>query len=120
MDDPGTPAPTPQPGGSDTAALVGDRADSLEELWRLGQRPNLEELLVGLTGPRRAAVLRELVNLEMELRFRAGETPRAEDYLRRFPELAQDADAARSLVGTEDRLRRRRSGSTVTDATGRA
>jgi serine/threonine protein kinase len=46
-----------------------------------------------------------LVHVELELRLKAGETARAEDYLKRFPELANDPEVARQLIATESRFR---------------
>ncbi|HVK16473.1 MAG TPA: SUMF1/EgtB/PvdO family nonheme iron enzyme [Fimbriiglobus sp.] len=61
---------------------------SFESAWRAGQRPVIEEHLGGLPEPARAALLPELLELELSCRRRAGETVRPEDYLRHFPEHA--------------------------------
>jgi predicted ATPase len=52
-------------------------------------------------------LLIELVHLELELRLKAGETARAEEYLARYPELAGDTAAALGLITAEHKLRRR-------------
>jgi hypothetical protein len=46
------------------------------------------------------------VHLELELRLKAGEAARAEEYLARYPELAGDT-AALDLITAEHELRRR-------------
>jgi hypothetical protein len=47
------------------------------------------------------------VHLELELRLKAGEAARAEEYLARYPELAGDSAAALDLIAAEHELRRR-------------
>src|SRR5262245_37121911 len=59
--------------------------DRFESAWRAGQRPRIEDYLRKATGPGRAALLRELLTLEVGYRARAGESPAAEDYHPRFP-----------------------------------
>jgi tetratricopeptide (TPR) repeat protein len=77
--------------------------DAFEEAWRRRARPPLEQFLP--EGPERLATLLELAQTELELRLRAGEAARAEDYLARFPDLADDSGAAVALVLWEIRLR---------------
>src|SRR5262245_9358933 len=55
-----------------------------ERAWRQG-RPRLEEYLEALPADARQALLTELLHLDIDYRRRAGEQPRAEDYLARFP-----------------------------------
>jgi serine/threonine protein kinase len=83
-----------------------DAVTRFEDAWRRGERPDLAALLPA-GGPLRRAVLRELAHVELELRLRDGEPVRAADYLDRFPELADDDEAAASLVRAESDLRRR-------------
>jgi WD40 repeat protein len=65
--------------------------DRFERDWQQavagGPRPCLEDCLAGATGAERAAVRRELVALEIHYLRRLGETPQAEEYRQRFPEL---------------------------------
>ncbi len=76
-----------------------------ERAWQRGPRPSLEEYLArGGAGP---ALLAELAHLDLEYRLKAGEDARAEDYLTRFPDLAQDRGAALELIAAEWGLRRR-------------
>jgi hypothetical protein len=58
--------------------------------------------------PLRRRVLIELVHIELELRLKAGETARAEEYLTRYPELPGDRGDAFGLVVAEYEFRRRR------------
>jgi serine/threonine-protein kinase len=88
-------------------AEVGERtwidewADRFESDWvRGGARPRIEDFLEGETGPRRGALLQELLRVERELRLGAGEQPGAEEYLHRFPD---DPDAVAAVFGHEDR-----------------
>src|SRR5439155_971509 len=59
-----------------------------ESAWRAGRRPPIEDYLGSLPGPARAVLLRELLELEVAGRRRAGETVPPEDYRQRFPEHA--------------------------------
>jgi serine/threonine protein kinase/WD40 repeat protein len=55
-----------------------------ERAWQQG-RPRLEEFVEDLPPDQRQALLTELLHLDIDYRRRAGEQPRAEDYLARFP-----------------------------------
>jgi tetratricopeptide (TPR) repeat protein len=61
-----------------------------EAAWQAGQRPDLEAYLGEAREEDCPALLRELLALELDYRRRAGEAARAEDYLARYPELADD------------------------------
>jgi serine/threonine protein kinase len=56
-----------------------------EAAWRAG-RPRLEDFCAGADSSERPVLLAELLYIEVEYRTRAGEQPRAEDYLGRFPD----------------------------------
>src|SRR6516165_982524 len=77
-----------------------------ENAWRRGDRPAIDDYLPA-AGPLRCRVLIELVHLELELRLKAGEAARAEEYLARYPELAGDPAAALDMIAAEHELRRR-------------
>ncbi|MFO0969374.1 MAG: serine/threonine-protein kinase [Gemmataceae bacterium] len=53
--------------------------------WRDGGRPSIEEYLLQVAPPLRPGRERELIRSELEWRCSRGETPRAEEYCRRFP-----------------------------------
>ena len=75
--------------------------------WRRGRRPGFEDYLP--TDARlRYPLLVELTHTELELRVKAGEAVRVEEYLTRYPELAADAECALELIAAEYRLRRSR------------
>src|SRR5438552_15739656 len=63
--------------------------DRFEEAWRAGGSPRLEDFLLEAAEADRPALLRELLALELDYRGRRGERPVPEDYLQRFPELAE-------------------------------
>ena len=76
---------------SDSLPLfVAQRVDAVcngyELAWQAGKRPHLENYLDGQL--ERAALLRELIALDLELCRGAGEVPQCREYARRFPEVA--------------------------------
>jgi tetratricopeptide (TPR) repeat protein len=64
--------------------------DRFEAAWKAGQRPQIEQYLADTPEGDRGSLLRELVALEAQQRFRAGEQPKPEDYQERFPALARE------------------------------
>jgi serine/threonine-protein kinase len=66
-----------------------ERIDALcerfEQACRAGRRPRLEEYLVQPAGPEQGELFRELLFIERNYRRLAGERPRADEYLARFP-----------------------------------
>jgi serine/threonine protein kinase/Tfp pilus assembly protein PilF len=73
---------------------LAERVDAVcyrfEKAWRTGKRPRIEDYLVGVADIDRPALLRELVPLDADYRRRAGEQPRRDEYMARFPDLAPD------------------------------
>src|SRR5262249_10452662 len=61
--------------------------------------------LAGCPESERVRLLTELVHADMTFRQRAGEDARADDYLRRFPELAAHATVAAELKALDDLAR---------------
>jgi WD40 repeat protein/tRNA A-37 threonylcarbamoyl transferase component Bud32 len=99
------------PGDGSADRLAGEtwqRVDALvqrfEEAWQAGQRPVLDDYLAE-GDPDRLAVLVELAHVDLERRLRAGEPARAEEYLRRYPELAGDSEVILNLIVWEYQLR---------------
>jgi serine/threonine-protein kinase len=78
-----------------------------EDAWRRGTRPSLDDYLAPAARERRTLLV-ELVHADLECRLKVGEPARAEDYLRRYPELSADPAAEVELILAEYRLRRRR------------
>src|SRR5438105_2366661 len=71
-----------------------------------GAEPDLAGYLPAADHPLRAEVLRELVRVALEHHSQRGQPVRADDYLRRFPELAGDGDGLAAIAFEEYRLRR--------------
>jgi predicted ATPase len=83
-----------------------DAVKRFEDGWRQTARPVIDDFLPA-TSSLRCEVLIELVHIDLELRLKAGETARVEEYLARFPELAADRAVALALIAAEHELRRR-------------
>jgi hypothetical protein len=98
--------PADRPAG-DTWERVGRVVERFEHAWENGERPDLGDYLPA-DGPDRRAVLVELAHVDLERRLKAGEPARVEDYLSRFPELAEDQAVIRDLIATEYRVRQGR------------
>jgi serine/threonine-protein kinase len=72
---------------------INDAADRFEVAWRTGLRPGIEDYLTEAEPVLRAALLEELLRVELELRRHDGEDPGPEEYRHRFPEQAAAIDA---------------------------
>src|SRR5262245_35246886 len=97
----------------DDSALSGRAWDAFEDVirrfedaWQGQPRPEIIAYLP--TGAGRTRLLTELVHVDLEYRLRAGESARVEEYLARFPELADDRAVVLGLIAAEHELRRRR------------
>src|ERR1700731_4167394 len=75
--------------GGDPAlsAWVDQVADQFEAAWQAVARPQIASFLGEATGPRRLALLAELVKLDVAYRRRLGEKCQVGDHLDDFPEL---------------------------------
>ena len=65
---------------------IDDVADRFEDAWRIGARPLIEDYLSGDLKNGRAALLEELVCIDVHRRRSAGETPALGEYQARFPD----------------------------------
>jgi serine/threonine protein kinase len=74
------------------AERVDARCDQFEAEFAAGRRPRLEECLADAAEPFRIQLFRGLLELELELRRRAGELPQRDEYARRFAEYASVID----------------------------
>src|SRR5262245_55839943 len=101
---PGT-GTVPWPRSDDWLALR-DAVKRFEDAWRQGLRPAIDDYLPP-DSPPRTQVLIELVHIDLELRLKAGEVARVEEYLTRYPKLAEDKHIALGLIAAEHELRRR-------------
>ena len=85
------------------ARQVDQICDRFEAAWKAGPRPRPEDYLGGAAEPLRPALLRQLLLLDWDYRRRAGEAPRAADYLARFPgEAAVVEEAGRAVAEFAD------------------
>jgi hypothetical protein len=82
----------------------GDAAAQLWQLWRQGQRPDVDAFLTR-AGSLAPAELAAVLRVDQRQRWLAGEPVRAETYLRKYPALRADPDHAVDLVYNEFRLR---------------
>jgi len=98
--------PGPEPTAADWLALK-DSVRCFENAWREGPRPLIDDYLP-IDVPLRSRVLVELVHIDLELRLKAAETVRVEEYLARYPELASEQAVFFELIAAEYELRRRR------------
>jgi hypothetical protein len=92
---------------SDQWWAIADCVDAYEAESN-GGRVDLRKFADRVSPQFRAAVLAELVKVDLERRWSAGEQGRVEEYLTQFPELSQNADALTEIVQQEYLLRSRR------------
>src|SRR5262249_18008741 len=78
-----------------------------EDAWRQTPRPGIDTFLPASEGLRRV-VLVELVHIDLELRLKAGDAARVEEYLATYPELTDDTSVPIGVIVAEHELRRRR------------
>jgi pSer/pThr/pTyr-binding forkhead associated (FHA) protein len=90
------------------AGTAEELATRFEEEWVSGRAPRIEDFVNAVTSDSRLSLLRELVLLEMELRLKADDPVRVEDYLKRFGELKADQKWLADLVVAECTFRRSR------------
>ncbi|HET6328567.1 MAG TPA: protein kinase [Planctomycetaceae bacterium] len=83
-----------------------DAVKRFESDWRREPRPQIDDYLP-IGRPLRSRVLIELVHIDLELRSKAGELVRVEEYLTRYPELAEDGAVTLELIAAEREFRRR-------------
>ena len=91
---------------ADDTARLEEAIDRFEDAWQRGERPAVDDHLAG-KGCERAALLVELVHVDLEYRIKAGEAARVEEYLARFPELGRERTVLLELLAAEWRLRGR-------------
>ena len=66
----------------------------------------IESFIVGLSPPQQRLIVRELVQLEIELRRAVGESPTPDEFARRFPQWAEEIRAlATQCIEDLDRAR---------------
>ena len=88
------------------ARRIDQACSRFEEAWEAGRRPRPEDYLGAAAEPERSALLHQLLLLDWDFRRRAGDHPRAADYLARFPgDGALIDDVRRELAGSGDNTR---------------
>ena len=97
-------APDPPPTRPQLRAGAETLIRRFEADWLAGRRPGIGPLLGRCDDGDRTALLVELVHIDLELRLKAGEAARVEEYLARHPELNAPA-VLRELAGAEFRHR---------------
>jgi serine/threonine protein kinase len=78
--------------------------DGFEQVWRKGDRPAIEDHLGSVTATLRLLLLEELVRIELEWRFRTGDSPRLAEYSSRYPAYAPSLDAWLAEASASARL----------------
>src|SRR4051794_25507595 len=68
--------------------------DRFEADWKAGRRPRIEDYLFQVDEDERPVLLHELLPLELELRFSAGERPLPREYRERFPGSSEQIETA--------------------------
>src|SRR5688500_6109131 len=98
----------PDPGRATppAATVTEDVIRRFEQDWLAGRNLGLDQYLAG-AGAGHHQLLVELAHTELEFRLKDGQPARASDYLRRYPELTTDSEAAAELIAAEYEYRRR-------------
>jgi serine/threonine-protein kinase len=78
---------------ADDALRIDQICDRFEAEWRAGRRPELSTYLGEIAPAQRAALLNELLAVEVEYRLRRGERPTLAEYQERFPDHAAEVRA---------------------------
>jgi formylglycine-generating enzyme required for sulfatase activity len=94
------PAHDPEALSESLARRVDQVCNRFEAAWKAGTPPRLEDFLGDAPGPERAALLRELVPLDVYYRRARGEDCRPEDYRDRFPDL-DPAQVSETITGPD-------------------
>jgi len=76
----------PQMAGLERKKAIDAICDQFEEAWTSGANPRIESYLELVAPPEQRMLLRELLVVEHQLRQQAGQHPRREEYLGRFPQ----------------------------------
>lgn len=100
------PSPSIRVFDSAVAAWLEPIVRRFEEAWQRGERPDIDTFLPVEADGRPIARI-ELIHLELELRLKAGEAARVEEYRNRYPELAEDRSRILELIFLEFSFRAR-------------
>src|SRR5262245_52797934 len=83
-----------------------DLIEAFEAAWRSGPPPKIADYACS-EGEIRAALLVELIHVDLEFRIKLGEAVRPENYFEAFPELADDERLPADLRAAVQELRAR-------------
>jgi serine/threonine protein kinase/lipopolysaccharide biosynthesis regulator YciM len=100
------------------ARRIDEGCNRFERAWQAGPRPRLEDYLGDTPEPERAALLRELIALDMAYRRQAGEQPQAAEYHARFPDLAFSLTPTRADPPSPGTLERPQASAALPDVPG--
>jgi predicted Ser/Thr protein kinase len=99
--------PTPEePAAGPSPEPAADAAEDLLQLWRRGERPDVDVFLAA-TGPLPLDQLAAVLRVDQRQRWQTGERVLAESYFQRYPNLRADVEAAVDLIYGEFLLRER-------------
>src|SRR5262245_22282306 len=94
-------SPDPPHHGEGHSSMPGeDAAERLRQLWAAGRHPDVDAFLAA-AGPLAAAELAAVLRVDQWHRWQSGDCVPAEDYLRRYPDLAGSPEAAVDLIYAE-------------------
>lgn len=81
---------------------IDQACDDFESAWKSGDRPFVDDVLGDFPETAHSPLLNELLPIEIAWRLKSGETPSADSYLFRFPEL--DPALLETLLGSESTI----------------
>ena len=90
---------------SDAVQSVDDFVHAFEQAWQADENVDLERFLPASGHPQYASVLRELVRVDLEFRWQRGKPQPLDEYLKRFPALANDPQGLQDSTYEEYRQR---------------
>ena len=70
----------------DEDARINDIRDTFQRAWQEGRLPRIEDFLAQVSAPKRASLLRALLQIEFAHRPDEERSPARAEYERRFPE----------------------------------
>ncbi|MBI1902677.1 MAG: hypothetical protein HYS13_16380, partial [Planctomycetia bacterium] len=107
---------SPDPAAQSMPEWVDQVADRFDAAWRHGPPPRIADFLAAEDGPRRRALVEELIKIDLECRWTAGDLRPVEDYTRELPELiGPDGSLPDELVLYASQMRSRFAPETTQD-----
>jgi serine/threonine protein kinase len=75
------------PNATQLSSIIRERIDAYEQLVSGGEFPNLRDLVDPTEKGFQAVILRELIKVDLERRWRVGQPKKLEDYCREYPDV---------------------------------